>query len=233
MSMLGTFVQVEPGLLGRIQKDPSLAESLFEPPGLPDAFDPEKMREAILARGPRLLAGAVDLHPQLRAQIEESLGRTQEALRGREGGDALFAVMKERLGWRAGGRPEGVHDVFELDKAWHGVHYVLSGTVEPGESLLSRAVLGGTEVGEDFSGYGEARFFTAAQVGELAAALGAPGVEQEATARYDPGRMNALQIYPFGWGPGARDWILESFRSLRDFYTAGAAEGHAVVTCLL
>lgn len=232
MSMLGTFVQVEPGLLDRILQDPSLAERLFEP-ALPAAFDPERMREAILARGPQLLAGAMDLHPQLRAQIEESLGRTQEALRGGEGGDALFALMQERRGRRAGARPEGVHDVLELDKAWHGLHYVLSGTVEPGESLLSRAVLGGTEVGEDFSGYGPARCFTVEQVAELARALGDPQVEEQASDRYDPARMTELQIYPFGWGTDAREWIMDAFRSLRSFHAGAAADGRAVVTCLV
>jgi len=163
--MLATFVQVEP----RLREDPASLERLFMPE-LPAAFDPERMREAILARGPKLLAGAMDLHPQLRAQIEASVGRTQAALRSGEGGQALLALMQQRLGGRSAGKPQGAGDVLSLDKAWHGVHYVLCGAVEPGESLVSRAVLGGTEVGEDFSGYGPARCFSGAEVTELAAA---------------------------------------------------------------
>jgi hypothetical protein len=226
MSMLATFVQVDPELLD----DPSRVESLFEPE-LPAMFDPARMREAILERGPQLLAGAMDLHPQLRQQIEESLGRTQEALRGGQGGAELLTLMQSRLGG-AGGSREGAHESLSLDKAWHGVHYVLCGTVEPDESLLSQAVLGGTEIGEDFSGYGPARFFTAAQVAELAAALAK--AEQDASARFDPMRMTQLQIYPFGWDePGARDWILEAVAALRGFYARAAADGLAVVTCLV
>jgi hypothetical protein len=226
MSMLATFVQVEPGLLA----DPERIERLFAPE-LPAMFDPERMREAILSRGPQLLAATMDMHPQLRGQIEASLGRSQEALRGGEGGEALFALMRKRID----GRRTNGHPRLELDKAWHGVHYVLSGTVEPAESLLSQAVLGGTEVGEDFSGYGPARCFTVEQVGELAAALGAPETEREADERYDPERMNELQIYPFGWAEdlGARDWILGAFRRLRGFYAAAAADGCAIVTCLV
>lgn len=231
--MLATFVQVDPALLDRIQVDPSVAEGLFMP-DLPAIFDPGRMREAVLDRGPQLLAGAIDLHPQLREQIEQSLGRTQDALRNGEGGEALLALMQQRLG---GGKPrtaEGTHDKLDLDKAWHGVHFVLCGEVEPGESLLSRAVLGGTEVGEDFSGYGPARCFTPAQVAELARALGDPQVERDAAGRYDPQRMTELGIYPFGWEEvDEREWIFDAFRELRDFYADAAAGGRAVVTCLV
>lgn len=230
MSMLATFVQVEPGLLD----DPDGIERLFMPE-LPAAFDPERMREAIMSRGPQLFAAAMEMHPQLRERLEASLGRSQEALRQGDGGEAVFALMQQRMGGRGGGRPTGAHDELSLDKAWHGVHYVLSGTVEPDESLLSRAVLGGTEIGEDFSGYGPARCFTVEQVADLAAALRSPETEREAEARFDPQRMNELQIYPFGWDeePGARDWILDSFRELRDFYRRAATDGRAVVTCLV
>ena len=228
MSILATFVQVEPSVLD----DPSGLEPLFMPQ-LPAAFDPERMRAAILERGPQLLAGAMALHPQLREQIEQSLGRTQAALQGGEGGEALFALMKERLG-RGSTRPQGAHDVLSLDKAWHGVHFVLCGEVEPGESLLSQAVLGGTEVGEDFSGYGPARVLTMPQTAELAAALSPPEVEQEASARFDPQRMAELQIYPFGWNEeDNREWVMTAFRELRAFYAGAAAAGRAVVTCLV
>ena len=63
--------------------------------------------------------------------------------------------MKQRLAG-PGAAPEGKHGSFSLEKAWHGVHWVLTGTVEPDGSLLGGAVLGGTEIGDDFSGYGHA-----------------------------------------------------------------------------
>lgn len=220
--MLATFVQVEPRLLD----DPSRVETLFAAE-LPAEFDPLRMREAILARGPQLLAGAIDLHPQLREQIEARLGRTQAALRGGQGGEELFALMQERMGRRAPGRAEGAHERLELDKAWHGVHYVISGTVEPDERLVSQAVLGGTELGEDFSGYRPARAFTAAEVVELAGALA------EAEPQFDAERMNELQIYPFGWSDDSRDWTLGELEKLRAFYADAAANGRAIVTCLV
>ena len=90
--MLATFVQVEPSLLD----DASGVESLFEPEP-PAAFDPARMREAILERGPQLLAGAMELHPHLREQIEQSLGRTQAALRSGEGGEAMTTLPVLRV----------------------------------------------------------------------------------------------------------------------------------------
>src|SRR5581483_3826445 len=171
----------------------------------------------------QLLAGAMDMHPQLRSQIEASLGRSQEALRRGDGGEAVFELMRRRMS----GRKADGHPKLELDKAWHGVHYVLSGTVEPGESLLSHAVLGGTEIGEDFSGYGPARFFTVAEVAELALALA------EAEPHFDAQRMNELEIYPFGWSEASRHWIVEELGNLRAFYADAAANGRAIVTCLV
>src|ERR1700724_3006719 len=41
-----------------------------------------------------------------------------------------------------------------IDKSWHGVHYLLCGAAEPTTTLISKAIMGGTEVGDDFSGYG-------------------------------------------------------------------------------
>jgi Domain of unknown function (DUF1877) len=65
-------------------------------------------------------------------------------------------------------------------------------------------------------------------VAELAGALA------KAEPRFDATRMNELQIYPFGWDEhDARDWILDSVRELRDFYVGAAANGRAIVTCLV
>lgn len=127
--------------------------------------------------------------------------------------------------------------MLSLEKAWHGVHYLLAGTVEPGPELRSQAVLGGVELGDDpegFAGYGPARYFRAAQVRELSEELHRPEVESEAAARFDPARMSRLQIYP-GWRTGEPDkeWLMDAFQRLRDFYLSAAAQGLAIITCLV
>jgi hypothetical protein len=129
----------------------------------------------------------------------------------------------------------GSHAVLSLDKAWHGVHYVLCGEAEPGSTLLSQAVLGGADLGEDdegFSGYGPARCFSAAQVAEIAQALSRPDLESEAAARFDAEAMSRLDIYP-GWQTSDAGWVLDGLRSLRDFYSDAAVKGRAIVTCLV
>jgi Domain of unknown function (DUF1877) len=125
----------------------------------------------------------------------------------------------------------GKHGVLSLDKHWHGLHYVLCGAPEPGSSLMSQIVLGGEEIGEDL-GYGPARYFTPAQVAEMAQALSGPEVEEAAAARFDPERMSEMEIYP-GWRAGDRDSVMALLRELRDFYAQAAARGWAVVTCIV
>jgi Domain of unknown function (DUF1877) len=39
-----------------------------------------------------------------------------------------------------------------MQKAWHGLHYLLAGAAEPGTELRSQAVLGGVEIGRRSGG---------------------------------------------------------------------------------
>ena len=233
MSMNAMFVQVDEEELSRIQADPSLAETLFaSEPLMPPVFTAlaKAMQDRVRAAGPQLMADALSrLDPALRRQIEESMGRTTAALASGGGGDATLKLMEGR---RA--RGAGAHTVLSLDKAWHGVHYVLCGEVEPGAEMLSQVVLGGVELGDDegFSGYGPPRYFTAAQVAEVSQALSRPDLESQAAARFDAARMSQLKIYP-GWRPSDAEWVMDSFRRLRDFYSDAAGKGRAMVTCLV
>jgi len=71
-----------------------------------------------------------------------------------------------------------------------------------------------------------------AQVAQLSQALSRPELESEAAARFDAARMSQLGIYP-GWRPSDDAWVMDHLRRLRDFYTAAASEGRAIVTCLV
>jgi hypothetical protein len=238
MSMTATFVQIDAVELARFQRDPSLVEALFQGESvMPDAFLKlsKSMEDRVRAADPQVLAeNLARLDPSLRALLAERLGKKpDEAI----GGDDLLKLMQERRSRFSAQKPVGrkARPTLSLDKAWHGVHYVLCGEVEPGATLLSQAVLGGTALGDDdegFSGYGPARYFTPSQVAEITEALSRPDLEAEAAARFDPKRMSDLEIYP-GWRASDADWVLDGLRSLRDFYSKAAADGHAVVTCLV
>ena len=242
MSMGAVFIQVTSDELARIEKVPALAESLFTSGvGSPlAAFGDlsKKMEDRIRAAGPQLLGQALsNLDPRIRQQLEERMGATAAQFSSGQGGDQLLKIMKERRERAMAIAPAAKKDSprLSLDKDWHGVHYLLCGKLEPDESLLSKAVLGGTPLGDDdegFSGYGPARFFTASEVAQLSTALGAPSLESEAKARFDSGKMNELKIYP-GFRPEDADSLLDSLRKLRDFYADAARNENAIVICLV
>ncbi|MGO1073848.1 YfbM family protein [Lysobacter sp. CA199] len=128
-----------------------------------------------------------------------------------------------------GGEPENYIDV---DKAWHGIHYLLTGSADESVPPLSWAVMGGTEIGEDI-GYGPARILTTEQVKQIAEAL--PN-EDDFKAAYAPEAMEAAQIYPdVIWvrdGQESLDYLVENYRELVAFYRAAATRGDGAILWL-
>ncbi len=111
---------------------------------------------------------------------------------------------------------EGPGEDLYLEKAWHGLHYLLTGTpwggTEPWYYLLS----GGEQVGGPQNhavGSGPARVLLPAQVAAFDQALS----PEELTARFDPTEMRELKIYPEIWGQAEAqtiDWLRESYTDL-------------------
>jgi hypothetical protein len=124
--------------------------------------------------------------------------------------------------------PENYVDV---DKAWHGIHYLLTGESGSGQEPLSLAIFGGTEFGPEV-GIGPARFLTSIQVTELANALDAIPVETLA-ARFNPKDMEQKEIYPdVIWvrdNMESLDYLLENYQQLLSFYKDAAGRGDAVI----
>lgn len=127
--------------------------------------------------------------------------------------------------------PEGSVD---LDKAWHGIHWLLTRTAWGGDPPLAWAIVGGEDIGDDM-GYGPARVVTPEQVREVAAALASlddAGLAQ----RYDPEAMQAQQIYPTVWtrdGEEALGYLQHYFHVLARFYADAAQRGDAVLQWIL
>lgn len=127
------------------------------------------------------------------------------------------------------GEPDNYTDV---DKAWHGIHYLLNGNGDPGEGPLGQAIMGGKAIGDDL-GYGPARILRPDQVRVIAGAL---IDESLLRSRYAPQAMEAAGIYPVRiWvrdGDEALDYLVEHYRELVAFYRAAAARGDGVVLWL-
>jgi len=118
----------------------------------------------------------------------------------------------------------------DLDKAWHGLHYLLTGDAECGEPPLSLAILDGTEIGPELD-YGPARYLTADEVAAVAQALAALTPETLAQ-RFDPQDMQEKDIYPAIWdrdGDEELEYLQMFFPTLQQFYADAAARGEVVI----
>jgi Domain of unknown function (DUF1877) len=117
----------------------------------------------------------------------------------------------------------------DLDKAWHGLHWLLTGSVDEVDSPLGLAVLGGEPVGDDW-GYGPPRLLAPDDVRRAADALAQVTVE-DLRSRFDRSAMLAAGVYPQIWDEeDIFDSYLEpSYVMLRDFYARAASHGDAVL----
>ena len=88
-------------------------------------------------------------------------------------------------------------DVFDVDKMWHGVYFLLTGTSYEGEPPIN-LLLHALPASDEDIGYGPARGLSAAQTKALSSYLdGLP--TSVVVSRFDSARMKALTIYPDIW----------------------------------
>jgi hypothetical protein len=122
----------------------------------------------------------------------------------------------------------------DVDKAWHGIHYLLTGSADGGPEPLSLAIMGGEEFGPEV-GYGPARFLTPAQVSLVAGALSQLPLDH-LESRFNPKDMEAKDIYPdVIWvrdGEEALDYLLENYQQLITFYRDAAERGDGAIQWL-
>jgi hypothetical protein len=90
---------------------------------------------------------------------------------------------------------EESYDLLNIEKSWHILHYLLTGTAWGGEPPLNFIVAGGETVGEEDIGYGPARAFTSAEVRAIADALDRID-RRRLLDRFDGKEMDELGIYP-------------------------------------
>src|SRR3984893_8434012 len=97
--------------------------------------------------------------------------------------ERLLANPAEITRFLCGAEADGRERVV-LNKAWHAIHFVLTGSRLGGEEPLNFLASEGTPVGEVDVGFGPARVLTSQQVRLLAAAL-APLEPEDVAARVD------------------------------------------------
>jgi hypothetical protein len=228
MSMMGELREVTPGLLARLKANPSLTEAVVLADYGTDAgaSDMEVLLKAMPPKQQEMMKAALAaMTPEQRSRMEITAAQAAAGLKG-VAQDVRAAAKDNAVA------PSDLGQRASLDKAWHGLHYLLSGSVESTPALLGQAVLGGTEIGPD-SGYGPARYLEPSQVREIAAALAAVD-RDELSARFDPSALDAANVYPGHWHEaGNRDWLLEALDDLAAFYKSVAEHSNAILLYII
>ena len=234
MSMMARFIAITPDQLAMIKDTPEMVAGVFAPDAGRPFESSSDLLERLRRKAPQLVADMLErLPPAVRQQLQRRLDLGENGLPNPRVGDAvpLQLAQGEAARRRVPAVPGTPGHSISLDKAWHGLHYLLCGAPEPVPGPLGQAVFGGSEIGED-QGYGPARYFSPAQVAEIAAALQAPGLEPDLRGRFDGPAMTRLGIYPGGWEADEGDWLIEAFHTLRDFYAAASKAERAIVTLI-
>ncbi len=126
--------------------------------------------------------------------------------------------------------PPDPERVLDLGDAWHGLHFLLTGTADEGEPPADFVARGGEPLDDE----GFARAFRPEAVSRLARYLESLSAE-ELGRRYDPRRMTALEIGPVrAWTRGRpqrdpRSWLLGCYADVRQFIGRVAAAGDGMI----
>jgi len=174
-----------------------------------------------IRRDPELLAV---LEPRAKLEADLPMLRSIYASFGKE---KQFLATLER-------RPvafDGLPNELDIGKAWHAIHFLLTGDLWDTSLPGGRAVLGGTEIGED-GGYGPKRFLLPEEVSAVDAEL-ADVSREDLTKRFD--QIPGADIYPHGWDGNSEEleWVLREFDSLRRYYANAKARGHAMLLSIV
>jgi hypothetical protein len=120
---------------------------------------------------------------------------------------------------------------FDVDKAWQGIHFLLTGSDWEGDGPLAFILHGGREISEDL-GYGPAHGFSSSEVKTIDAAL--RDVDGASLfARADPGEFTKREIYPEVWDKEPKEqcigYVIEHFNGLKKFIGEAAQSGRALI----
>jgi Domain of unknown function (DUF1877) len=126
-------------------------------------------------------------------------------------------------------RPSEPQRVIDIEKGWHGLHFLFTGTADGGEEPACYLVRGGEDLDDD----GYARALRPEKVRRLSQYLDSLS-PADLERRYDPVRMTKLDIYPAViWQHEARDslveWLLDCFSEVKTFINRAAAAGDGVI----
>ena len=130
--------------------------------------------------------------------------------------------------------------LLDIDKAWSGILYLLtgkafaSGSPEDEVDSLNRIFFSAQFFDEDMDvGYGPAHYLTPEQVAGIHHKI-ASLTEADLKARYDTEAMNEEEeLYPsLDWNEEIFEYLYFHFQALQSFFATAASKGEAIVTYL-
>ena len=139
-------------------------------------------------------------------------------------------IVDEVKAWSLKRKAEVGDTEIDIDKAWHGIHYLLTGSAESNESLASKVIMGGEDIGPD-RGYGPAQLLKPDEVKDIARLLDAT-TPDALRKRFKPKEMTDAKVYPDIWvrdGDEALSYVLDYYKKLAAFYKRAAERGQAVI----
>jgi hypothetical protein len=217
MSMIGYVRRISAAEASALERKPASVKKLLR-----GGYDMEAMIRDQLRGKTSPKRAAMEAAYARAKQISDEFKRSD---RGAES-NALERIRTMMQPLREAGAFGEDPNVLELEKSWHTLHYLLSGSAEPTDSPLGRAILGGKEIGPDL-GYGAARLLSAAEVREIASALAQVSPE-DLTRRFDLDKMIASKIYACR-DASELDLARGYLAHLNAFYAESAARGSSIL----
>jgi hypothetical protein len=104
---------------------------------------------------------------------------------------------KELEAWSKKRKAEVGDTEADLDQAWHGIHYLLTGSALPNGTPATKVIMSGEEIGPDL-GYGPAMLLKPDEVRAIAQLLQGTTPDM-LRKRFDPMAMALASVYPGIW----------------------------------
>ncbi|MCA9817980.1 MAG: YfbM family protein [Candidatus Obscuribacterales bacterium] len=123
----------------------------------------------------------------------------------------------------------------KLEKSWHGIHYLLTGSQWEGKEPYCYLLSGGETIGDIDVGYGPARALRPDKLKDFNAALSEID-RAELRKKYDKKSLLSNEIYPSVWNQGSDDdnfdYLYSNFVTLKEFLREGAQKSYGAIVWL-
>jgi len=115
-----------------------------------------------------------------------------------------------------------------IDKAWHGIHYLLTNSSMWGPIPARWTIFGDIKIPEFEKDYVRASYLKPSQVSKVNNFL-SKIPEEEFKRRYNPNKFEAAEIYPDSWDNTDIDYLMIYFRKVKILYQKAADIGEYVL----